>query len=63
MTAETDRLIRVELNGKYGYVDTEGEAVFPFKYDDAESFSNGFAKVELNGKCGFIDRTMGKVIH
>jgi hypothetical protein len=53
---------RVELNGKYGFVDKTGREVIPLIYDWAENFSNGQAKVKRNGKDSFIDRT-GQEIH
>ncbi len=45
----------VRLNGKYGFINSVGEAVISYKYDDAQSFIEGFAVVMMNGKCGFID--------
>ena len=35
--------------------------VIPFKYDEADFFSEGFAGVKLNGKWGFVDKS-GKVV-
>ena len=46
----------VELNGKCGFVNTQGVEVIPLKYDDVENFSEGFAPVELNRKWGFVNR-------
>ena len=51
----------MEKDGKYGFIDTTGKEVAPCQYDDAESFSEGFARVEKDGKYGFIDTT-GKVV-
>lgn len=55
---------------KYGFVNTKGKTVIPFKYASAESFSEGLAVVSkaeydgeyiLPGNYGFIDKT-GKVV-
>ena len=40
---------------KYGYVNSSGKTIIPYKYEEASEFSNGFAKIKLNGKYGFID--------
>jgi hypothetical protein len=52
----SEGLARVELNGKWGYIDKEGKEVIPIKYDWARSFSEGLACVKLNGKWGYIDK-------
>ena len=49
------RLVNVIQNGKYGFINTQGEEVIPCKYDYADWFSNGLAKVIEKGKCGRID--------
>jgi hypothetical protein len=43
---------RVRLNGKYGFVDTEGNEIVPLKYDWADSFYDGRAvtQVKINGE-------------
>lgn len=48
---------QVEKNGKYGYIDMNGELVIPFQYDQAFPFSeNGLAfVVGENGLGGYID--------
>lgn len=57
----SDGLAMVTADGKYGFIDTNGKAVVPPKYDYARSFSEGLAAVRLgdwiNGKWGFIDVT------
>ena len=45
----------VEVNDKWGYIDTKGNIVIPAVYDDAYSFSQGLAAVKVNGKWGYID--------
>lgn len=47
--------------GKWGFVDTEGEVVIDYAYEDAESFRNGFAAVYTDGKWGYID-TEGNLV-
>ena len=46
---------KVELDGKYGFVNKQGEEVVPCKYDDVGFFSGGFAKVHLDGKWGKVN--------
>ena len=41
-------------NGKYGFVDYDGNWVVEPKFEDAEDFQEGFACVKLDDKCGFI---------
>ncbi|MDR1347148.1 MAG: WG repeat-containing protein [Prevotellaceae bacterium] len=42
--------------GKWGFINTNGEVVIPFIYDNAESFSKGTAQVVLNGSPQTIDK-------
>ncbi|HEF3474383.1 TPA: WG repeat-containing protein, partial [Campylobacter coli] len=51
----------VELNGKWGFIDKNGEFVIEPKFDGVGNFSEGLARVELNGKYGFIDKS-GKIV-
>ena len=52
----------VMLNGKVGFIDTDGNEVIEIKYDNAGTiFANGFARVCINNKWGFVD-TAGKEI-
>ncbi|MDR2039823.1 MAG: WG repeat-containing protein [Bacteroidales bacterium] len=55
-------LRRVNIAGKYGYVDQAGKEVVPAKYDNAGDFSEGMAWVRINGKSGYIDKTGEEVI-
>lgn len=43
----------------YGYLDTRGKEVIPFKYESAEAFNAGVAKVRLSNKWGLIN-TQGR---
>jgi hypothetical protein len=54
-------LVRVEHNGKAGFMDKAGRQVIPCRYDDADPFSEGLAAVTIGGKRGYIDRS-GKVV-
>ena len=40
---------------KYGFIDKNANEILPFIYDEASSFSEGYAGVSLNGSSGFID--------
>jgi len=48
--------------GKWGYVDTLGKSVIPFKWDTASVFIENLAVVGLNGNYGFIDSKGTEVI-
>ena len=52
----------VELNDKYGYINTEGKEVVPPKYDYVGGFDEGFARVELDGKEGFVNKEGEEVV-
>ena len=41
---------------KCGYINTDGNVVIPYEWDDARAFSEGLAAVEKNGKWGFINQ-------
>jgi len=53
----SEGLAQVELNGKWGYVNKQGEEVVPVKYDYAWSFREGLARVELKGQYSVVDKT------
>lgn len=40
-------------NGKWGFIDPQGQMVIPFTFDDADSFRLGYAPVKLNGLWGY----------
>ena len=40
---------------KYGFIDREGNEVFPCQFEYAEDINEGVARVELEGQYGFID--------
>jgi hypothetical protein len=58
----TARAPDLNLPGKYGFLDTEGNPVIPCQWDYAEGFANGLALVYRNQKAGFIDRSGTLVI-
>ena len=49
-------LIKVNQNGKFGWIDDKGHVVIPIQYDYAEDFSEGLAFVEYNSNQGFVDK-------
>jgi len=49
-------LIPYRKGDKWGFCTPDKKVVIQPKYDDAWSFSEGFARVELKGKWGFIDK-------
>ena len=52
---------RVELNGKYNFIDTKDNILSKQWFDYAYNFSNGFAMVKLDYKYNFID-TKGNLL-
>lgn len=58
----TNTLFLSKKDGKYGFIDKEGNVVVEYIYDDAtEQNSSGFAAVKKDGLWGSID-TKGKVV-
>lgn len=51
----------VKVNGKWCFVDLNGNLSFENTYEETNSFSNGYAAVCVDGKWGFID-TDGNVV-
>ena len=51
----------VKLNGKWNFINTEGEILSKRWFDDTWRFSEGFAVVELDGKRNFIN-TKGEIL-
>jgi hypothetical protein len=43
--------------GKWGYIDLSGKLVIPCKFDEADSFYDGYAIVGKGGKKTFIDKS------
>lgn len=53
--------IAVRKGAKWGFINRQLELITEFKYDKANSFSNGIAYVEQAGEKLFIDETFAKV--
>lgn len=54
-------LAKVKLNGKWGFIDKDGNLAIEVIYDEVDDFNyQGFAKIKLNNKAGYINRN-GKV--
>lgn len=53
---EAEDLCAVCVNGKWGYIDQSEQMVIECSYEDARSFTNGYAAVMKNGIWGYIDR-------
>ena len=58
----SEGLAVVKKDGKYGFINTNGEEVIPCRYDFARSFSEGLADVEKDRKYGFINTKGEEVI-
>ncbi len=54
---ESEGMILVRRDGKYGFVDNRGRLRIANRYEDAGDFHEGLAPVRLLGKWGFIDRS------
>ncbi|MBO9700347.1 MAG: WG repeat-containing protein [Sporocytophaga sp.] len=55
-------LLPVKSNGKWGFVDCNGELKINFDYDRVSNFSEGYSIVRKNEKYGVIDREGNVVI-
>jgi hypothetical protein len=49
-------------DGKWGFIDREGNETVPLKYDRIEPFSEGLAVVSAGGKWGYVDSTGTEII-
>lgn len=47
--------IAAKKNGKWGFIDSDGQTVIDFKYDEARSFAHGMAAVAVDGLWGMIN--------
>jgi hypothetical protein len=51
--------MKVQLNGKWGWINEKGNEIIPCKYDDVDFYlfyHYGKAKIKLNGEVGVIDK-------
>ena len=58
----SEGLAPVEKNGKWGFIDKNGNVIISFLYDEVKSMNNGVAKVKLNGKWGFINSSGKEIV-
>lgn len=52
----------VKIDGKWGFIDNQGQLVLEAEFEDAKSFQNGYAPIKKNGKWGYIDMNGNIVI-
>ena len=48
-------LYRIDVNGKYGFMDRSGKTMITPQFDEAYGFSEGLAAVRVGTKFGYID--------
>ena len=53
---EAEEMCAVCVDGKWGYIDRDEQMIIECSYEDARSFTNGYAAVMQNGLWGYIDR-------
>lgn len=56
-----ENLAYVSFDGKYGYINTDGDFVIEPQFEKADNFKNDIARVRTNGKYGYIN-TNGKFV-
>lgn len=54
-TKETCQMYRIKYNDKYGYISNCDSIFVPFKFDEADDFSEGMARVKVESKWGYIN--------
>lgn len=52
---------RIWALGNYGYINTSGDLIIQYQFDEANDFENGVARVKENGKYGYIN-TFGEYV-
>ena len=57
-----DKMIAFKKDGKWGYINTEGEILLEPKYAMAKSYSQGVAAICMDGKWGYINKNGEMVI-
>jgi hypothetical protein len=50
-----DGMLKVKSNGKYGFINLEGELIIPAKYDSVTDFNQGLAAVRIDTSFYIID--------
>jgi len=53
----TDKILADTFQGKWGYINSDGQIVIEPQFNNAGYFHNGIAKVSFRNKDGFIDKT------
>ena len=56
ITMKDDTTKQVPISRGIGYINTQGETVIDYRYDDAGAFLDGLASVERDGQYGYVDR-------
>ena len=59
---EFSGLVGVKKDGKWGFINSTGATVIPFKYEEAGYFHEGLVAVKLGGKYGYISKAGAAVI-
>lgn len=55
-------MARIQVNGRWGFVDRSGTLAIPPTFDEVHDFSSGLAAAQKNEKWGFIDQQGNWVI-
>jgi hypothetical protein len=55
--ADSQSLLPIVQNGKWGYIDRTGKLTISAQFEKAEPFSEDLASVQVGGKWGYIDQT------
>jgi hypothetical protein len=50
-------MAKTELNGFYGFINTQGQTIIPHKYELASDFYKGLSLVEKRGQKYYVDTT------
>lgn len=59
---QEEGLCCVELDGKFGFIDSEGMEAIPLRYDNATSFKEGRSVIVVNGEFGMIDKEGNEIL-
>ena len=54
--------VKVKLDGKYGFINEDGEEIISCKYEDADAFSDGLARVQSKEGWGFVNKDGEEII-
>lgn len=58
----TDSYVKMNKNGKWGFMTRDGKEVIEAKFDDVSVFKEDLCCVEINGKMGYVNREGAFVI-